>query len=367
MFAFTKFECCARRTAGWRGLISLGLALAMGLVLVSTAPAQPVVSVTTLPTATPTDLALTLAFVSAPGISITSVTYTGALIGAGVYTPGDTYFAGEPPGLLLTSGGAVDIQPTLPGYFPFPGRSLGLPGDADLDALLSEFGFSTSTGDASSLVIEFNSASAGEISLLAAYGSQEYGFGMSPYPDVAAVFANGEQRLFKIDGNPVIAMSSDFTFVPPDFVLDAYPLAPDYFGVMGYLSATAQVVPGANTLKFAVADSTDDNYDCGLFVWGGAFTAGPVQDEFRRGDANADGTFNIADAISILSGLFSMGFLPCAQAADANDDESVNIADAVSVLSALFVAGAPLPPPPSACGADPTSGALTCDAFPPCP
>ncbi|MFQ5654370.1 MAG: hypothetical protein ACE5GW_06535, partial [Planctomycetota bacterium] len=70
--------------------------------------------------------------------------------------------------------------------------------------------------------------------------------------------------------------------------------------------------------------------------------------EFARGDVNADGTFNVADAVYLLSALFIPGApgAPCAESADTNDDDGVNIADAVYLLSALFVPGSPPPPPP---------------------
>ncbi|MCA9728528.1 MAG: hypothetical protein KC729_12645, partial [Candidatus Eisenbacteria bacterium] len=90
---------------------------------------------------------------------------------------------------------------------------------------------------------------------------------------------------------------------------------------------------------------------------------------FRRGDANDDHLFDIADPVTILSALFGGGTLTCDQAGDANDDGALDIADAVFALSALFVAGSPLPPPPHPnCGPDPTpGGTLGCNAFLSCP
>lgn len=69
---------------------------------------------------------------------------------------------------------------------------------------------------------------------------------------------------------------------------------------------------------------------------------------FIRGDANQDGSVNIADAVLILDSLFGMpaAILLCEDAADANDDEQLNIADAVSLLGFLFTPGASEPPAP---------------------
>ncbi|MEC9477499.1 MAG: putative metal-binding motif-containing protein [Planctomycetota bacterium] len=87
---------------------------------------------------------------------------------------------------------------------------------------------------------------------------------------------------------------------------------------------------------------------------------------FLRGDANADGSFNIADVITSLDFLFHSLNVSCVQALDSNDDESVDIADAVFSLAALF-AGGPEPSPPGAtCGVDVTTGPLSCQSFSAC-
>ncbi|MFN0057586.1 MAG: hypothetical protein ACKVX7_03945 [Planctomycetota bacterium] len=101
---------------------------------------------------------------------------------------------------------------------------------------------------------------------------------------------------------------------------------------------------------------------------GGGGIAVPL---FRRGDANGDGLFNIADAVFTLSALFVPGSMAsaCADAADSNSDNTVNIADAVFTLSGLFVPGASPPGAPHpGCGVDPDSDpALGCASYPTCP
>ncbi len=57
------------------------------------------------------------------------------------------------------------------------------------------------------------------------------------------------------------------------------------------------------------------------------------------GDANCDNGINIADAVAVLSYLFSGGEACCLTNMDANGDGGVNIADAVVVLSYLFAGG----------------------------
>lgn len=97
---------------------------------------------------------------------------------------------------------------------------------------------------------------------------------------------------------------------------------------------------------------------------------GPVGPNFGRGDCNADGGFNIADAIFVLAALFSGGPSgTCLDACDSNDDGGVNIADAIFSLAALFSGGPPpSAPAPGTCGLDATdTDALDCVSFPPCP
>ena len=89
--------------------------------------------------------------------------------------------------------------------------------------------------------------------------------------------------------------------------------------------------------------------------------------EFRRGDANASGDVDIADAIFMLSHLFAHGPAPtCEDSGDANDDGELNIADAVKILAHLFASAGPLPEPFGSCGIDPTNDELGCTSFSPC-
>ncbi len=86
---------------------------------------------------------------------------------------------------------------------------------------------------------------------------------------------------------------------------------------------------------------------------------------FKRGDANGDNDFNIADAIYILQNLFASGpAILCMDAGDSNDDGDVNIADAIYILQNLFASGPPIPLPGSeTCGPDPTPDALDCAVY----
>lgn len=94
--------------------------------------------------------------------------------------------------------------------------------------------------------------------------------------------------------------------------------------------------------------------------------AQPSPAEFVRGDVDQSGLINIADAIAVLSYLIGSTPLDCHDAADTNDDGAVSIADSIFLLGFLF-AGTSAPPPPTACGPDPTSDGVVCALFGLCP
>lgn len=84
---------------------------------------------------------------------------------------------------------------------------------------------------------------------------------------------------------------------------------------------------------------------------------------FIRGDANGNGSVELADAVRILVSLFGPNPKPlgCLDAGDVDDDGRLNIVDPIYLLAALFQSG-PLPRPPYPDdGIDPTP-----DNLPPC-
>ena len=88
-------------------------------------------------------------------------------------------------------------------------------------------------------------------------------------------------------------------------------------------------------------------------------------DIINRGDANNDGSVNLADPVMISNYLFRAGDPPpCLNQADANDDGSVNLADTTYLYNFLFGSG-PEPPFPgignTECSIDPAPNP-GCDA-----
>jgi hypothetical protein len=82
---------------------------------------------------------------------------------------------------------------------------------------------------------------------------------------------------------------------------------------------------------------------------------------FRRGDANNDTRFDLADALYVLNFVFRGGRAsPCADAADANDDGGINLADPLWLLNWKFRGGPDMPEPFAEFGPDPTPDDLDC-------
>ncbi len=85
---------------------------------------------------------------------------------------------------------------------------------------------------------------------------------------------------------------------------------------------------------------------------------------FIRGDGNADGKVNIADAIAVLQYLFASGAAPtCLAAMDADGDNRLTVSDGTRVLRALFTGGT-IPAPYPECGS--ATSILPCESFAGC-
>ncbi len=93
--------------------------------------------------------------------------------------------------------------------------------------------------------------------------------------------------------------------------------------------------------------------------------------QFLRGDATADATVDLTDAVFVLNYLFGGGIEPgCAAAADVNADRAIDLTDAVGILIFLFLdaeGAVPPAPGPYECGVDPTDDGAGCLIFSSCP
>jgi len=72
----------------------------------------------------------------------------------------------------------------------------------------------------------------------------------------------------------------------------------------------------------------------------------PPAHHYLRGDANDDGTVNIADPIYTINERVREGpGFNCDRAADSNGDEMVDLSDAMYTIHYRFLGGAPPPAP----------------------
>lgn len=95
--------------------------------------------------------------------------------------------------------------------------------------------------------------------------------------------------------------------------------------------------------------------------------AGASGASFRRGDVNATGGVDQADAVGLLVHLFVGGAAPrCPASADASPDGRLDVSDVVAILAHLYLGAGPLAEPFAVCGPGTRADELPCDLFPPC-
>jgi hypothetical protein len=102
-------------------------------------------------------------------------------------------------------------------------------------------------------------------------------------------------------------------------------------------------------------------FDIGALEYTGADSCSPpLPGTFIRGEANGDGSVDLADAVRILLVLFNGEPTDCRDALDTNDDGALNITDPIRLLDYLFAGGpAPLAPFPAE-GQDSSADSLDC-------
>jgi hypothetical protein len=124
----------------------------------------------------------------------------------------------------------------------------------------------------------------------------------------------------------------------------------------GAYTMTAHVVAGGGA-TFVAGGSYSLGYttgqpDASSSQVGGSYsmTGGfwPGAAALRRGDANGDGTIDVADVFYLINALFAGGPQPPSTCVgDANNDGKVDVADVFYLINFLFAGGPP--PSPSSC------------------
>ena len=96
---------------------------------------------------------------------------------------------------------------------------------------------------------------------------------------------------------------------------------------------------------------------------------GPAAPQFRRGDADDNGSLQLTDGIFILNFLFLGGSDPvCGDAADADNNGAIQLTDGIFILNFLFLGGQAPVQPGLECGEDTEQpdDALGCETFNSC-
>ncbi len=214
------------------------------------------------------------------GITINSASYTGANGASGTFEVG-TDIIGIDRGILLTSGTvATALGPNDDGG---AGEDNGLPGDAQLEALLPPPG--AETQDASVLTIHFT-PTGNQIRFSYVFASEEYNeFVGSQFNDLFAFFVSGTNYAVLPGTSTPVAINNVncgnplISFPPTNcsFFIDntSGGLDTQMDGMTTVLTFTAPVNPGVqNTMRLAIADVSDGVYDSAVFLAGGSFTDG---------------------------------------------------------------------------------------------
>jgi hypothetical protein len=239
---------------------------------------------------TPDDLGDSLA---GEGITISSVTYTGADVAAGGFS-GGTDIIGFDAGVVLGSGSVNNI--VGPNIADDITTENGTPGDTDLDDLS---GFTTY--DAAVLEIGFV-PDGDAIFFRFVFSSDEYNeYVNSEYNDVFAFYVNGVNCAL-VEGEPVSINtinngnpygtppnSNPALYVNNDCDDGDCPHNTEMDGFTTVLNCGAAVTPNVNNiLKLAIADASDEALDSNVFIEGGSLSTVPTDVSLSAFEAQQD-------------------------------------------------------------------------------
>eukprot|EP00546_Thalassionema_frauenfeldii_P014244 CAMPEP_0178912640 /NCGR_PEP_ID=MMETSP0786-20121207/10386_1 /TAXON_ID=186022 /ORGANISM="Thalassionema frauenfeldii, Strain CCMP 1798" /LENGTH=558 /DNA_ID=CAMNT_0020585267 /DNA_START=27 /DNA_END=1700 /DNA_ORIENTATION=+ len=218
-----------------------------------------------------------------PDLTISNIEYIGADIAAGSFSTNDTYIFGFNEGIILTTGSVANIQG--PNINNGTSQRNGLPGDEQLNTLIRETDDRrTETQDATVLKFDFECDGVAEISFQYVFMSEEYNeFVGDRYNDVFGFFLNGENIARLPDGNntainSVHCGSTSPTFDPPPHNCDLFVDNGDgsYFtemdGFTKVLTAHRGDINTTNTIRLAIADVADDQFDSAVMIKSGSFS-----------------------------------------------------------------------------------------------
>jgi len=220
----------------------------------------------------PANAATLAAALLGAGVTLSGTpTLTGAAAQAGTFTnaPG---LVGFPSGIVLSSGNVSDAATTYAGA-DLPSTNEGGTGDSQLTALVG-----ATTFDAATLTFSFIPSSS-TIFFSYTFASAEYpNFVGSQFNDVFAFFVNGTNRALLPGTSTVVSINNVNTTTNSQF-FNKYNTTGDalsYGGETRVLTVTAPVNSGqVNTIKIAIADTSDGVLDSAIFIANGSFSTAP--------------------------------------------------------------------------------------------
>jgi hypothetical protein len=232
----------------------------------------------------PADVNQLLQCLLGPDVQVSNPVLTAAPGAAGLFTGGSS-IVGIDQGLVLSSGNVVTIVgPNLADDTSYDNN---LPGDPDLDALIPGY----TTYDATILEFDFTCLEPTVVSFQYVFASEEYNEWVgSPYNDVFGFFLNGVNiasvpGICSNPGIPVAINNVDCQnpYLPPNGPnCDCYRnndlsdggglINTEMDGLTQVFYATAQILPGTNHMKLAIADAGDHVLDSNVMIHCQSFT-----------------------------------------------------------------------------------------------
>jgi len=213
--------------------------------------------------------------IAGPGVTVTSATFTGDPNQGGLFAgPGVSDAIGLTDGVILSSGNIADAAgPNSQGG---SGQSYGGAGDPYLDTLVAPL----TTEDASILQMTFIPVTT-DLEINYVFASEEYNEWVdSQFNDVFAFQVNGQNCATvasattpePVSINTINGHKNDQIFI--DNTSGAFDTQFD--GFTQVLTCAATVTPGAaNTLRLAVADTSDGILDAAVFIESSGVTSTP--------------------------------------------------------------------------------------------
>jgi hypothetical protein len=229
------------------------------------------VDAATLPVETGVSADAMAAAMFGPGITVVSATYTGDPNSAGIYTDGNSTAPDITPadtGVILSTGDATSV--TNPGGEANQTAwcstdTTGVDGDADLNQIAG-----AATYDAAIFEAEFI-PDGSTLTMQITFSSEEYlEYVGSGFNDVVGVWVNGEKALLTV-GDGDISIDNINPGSNGDLYIDNADdqANTEMDGFTVTLTLKAPVVPGqVNTIKIAIADGGDAEYDSNLLIAG---------------------------------------------------------------------------------------------------